>query len=425
MLSTFDFGSVLLVLAAAVGIINDRTLRLPRPVALLLAALGVAGVIIGAAALFGDTQIREHLRSRIVHAHLPQLLLDGFLALLLFAGSLHVDVRDLRRRAWAVFVLATGGVVLATALFAVGIWVVLRLVGEPIPLGWCLVIGAVLAPTDAVAVEGLLARVRLPAALRAIIAGESLFNDGAAVVLFGTALALAAGRRDTVGHGRLALAILVEGGGGAALGAAAGYLATLVIRLTRDDFLRLITSLALVLSIYRGAVALEVSGPVAVVTAGLVFGYRLARAPQEEQWRASLFTFWSLIDDLLNTLLYLFVGFELLAIELSWPALFAILVAVPLALLSRLASVGIPMVVLRLRMPSAGRAVGILTWAGLRGGVSIALALIMPESAYRDQLLAICFGVVVFTVVVQGLLLPRVVTALYGRPQPAPSAAGG
>ena len=189
-MSTFDFGAVVLVLAAVVGVVNDRTLRLPRPVALLLASLAISASIIGTAAVFGHTEMREHLRVRIIHAHLPQILLDGFLALLLFAGSLHVDVRDLRRSAWTVFVLATLGVVLATGLFGVGIWAMLWVVGIPVPLGWCLAIGAVLAPTDAVAVEGLLSRVRLPPGLRAIIAGESLFNDGAAVVLFGAAVAL-------------------------------------------------------------------------------------------------------------------------------------------------------------------------------------------------------------------------------------------
>ena len=200
-MSTFDFGAVVLVLAAVVGVVNDRTLRLPRPVALLLASLAISASIIGTAAIFGLTEIREHSRVRIIHAHLPRLLLDGFLALLLFAGSLHVDATrsappglgrvragDRRRRAGHRTLRGRhlGGVVAGRRF--------------PIPPGWCLAIGAVLAPTDAVAVEGLLSRVRLPPALRAIIAGESLFNDGAAVVLFGTA-PLAAGQR---GHGRLA-----------------------------------------------------------------------------------------------------------------------------------------------------------------------------------------------------------------------------
>ena len=417
-MTTFDIGSLLLVFAALISVTNDRTLRLPRPVALLLGSLLVASLIIGGDAIFGDGVLRERLRERILQAHLPQILLDGFLALLLFAGSLHVDLRALRKRAGTVFVLATAGVVLAAILFAVGIWAVLRLIGEPIPLGWCLVLGAILAPTDAVAVEGLLARLQLPPGLRAIISGESLFNDGAAVVLFGAALALAGGRTDVVGHARLAEAILIEGAGGGVIGAAAGYLTYRVIRFSQDSSLALTISLALALSTYRIAVAFGVSGPIAVVTAGLTLGWALAGNKEGDQWRASLFSFWSMVDDLLNTFLYMLIGLVMLAIDLSWPGLLAIVLAAPLALLARLASVGGPMLLLDLRRPGTARAIGVLTWAGLRGGVSIALALVLPETPYRGLMLAICFGVVIFTVIVQGLLLPRVIAVFYGSTLP-------
>ncbi|PPQ30662.1 hypothetical protein CCS01_18780 [Rhodopila globiformis] len=422
MMSTFDLAAILLLLAAVIGVVNERTLALPRPVALLLGSLLVSSLIIGADTLFGHGAVRASLRDRIVQAQLPHVLLDGFLALLLFAGSLHVDLRRLRQRAWTILVLATVGVVLAALLFAFGLWALLWLVGEPIPLGWCFVLGAILAPTDAVAVEGLLAHIRLPRTLRAIIAGESLFNDGAAVVLFTTALLLVGGRRDVIGHGRLAEAILVEGLGGAAVGAAAGYLTWWVVRVSKDSSLALTISLALALSTYRAAAALGVSGPIAVVTAGLVLAWALGRVAEHDRWRTSLLAFWSMVDDLLNTLLYMLIGFVMLAIDLSWQALLAILLAVPLALLARLASVGGPMLLLDLKVRRTARAVGVLTWAGLRGGVSIALALILPETPWRGLLLAICFGVVIFTVVAQGLLLPRVVIALYGAPQPAPPA---
>jgi CPA1 family monovalent cation:H+ antiporter len=419
-MSAFDFSAVLLILAVGIGIVNERTLRLPRPVALLLGSLIVLMLIASADALFDHT-VREHLRARISHAHLPQILLDGFVALLLFAGGLQVDLHDLRRRAIIVFLLSTVSVFLAAALFGVGIWLALRLIDDPLPLGWCLVAGAILAPTDAVAVEGLLARVRLPPGLHATIAGESLFNDGAAVVLFGAALSLAKGRMDMVGHGRLAEAILYEGVGGALLGAAAGYLGYRIIRLTEDGNLATTISLALAMSTYRGAVAFGVSGPIAVVVAGMVLGSALSRRPSGRQSHAAVFAFWPFVDETLNTLLYLLIGFEVLAIDWSWQDMLAVAVAVPLALVARLLSVGAPLLVLRL--PNPARATGILTWAGLRGGISIALALIVPQSPYRNLLLTICFGVVIFTVVVQGLLLPRVAAALSGAPQSEPEPA--
>jgi monovalent cation:H+ antiporter, CPA1 family len=417
-MSTFDFASLLLILAVAIGIANEHTFRLPRPVALLLGSLLVLSLIVVADAMSGHA-VREHLRERIARAHLPQVLLDGLLALLLFAGSLQVDLRGLRRQALAVLVLATGSVVLAAFLFAAGIWAMLYIIGEPVPPGWCLVIGAVLAPTDAVAVEGFLARVKLPPGLRETITGESLFNDGAAVVVFVAALALVKGRMEMVGHGRLAEAILIEGCGGVMLGMAAGYLGYPVIRLTGDDNLATTISLALALSTYRGAVALDVSGPIAVVVAGMVLGSALSRWSEASDKRRTLLTFWPFIDETLNTLLYLLIGFEVLAINLNWQAMLAVVVAIPLALLARMLSVAIPLMILRVR--HLWRATGIVTWAGLRGGISIALALILPHTPYRNLLLTICFGVVIFSVVVQGLLLPRVAGALAPRSLPEPA----
>jgi CPA1 family monovalent cation:H+ antiporter len=224
-----------------------------------------------------------------------------------------------------------------------------------------------------------------------------------------------------VGHGHLAKAILIEGSGGIALGAAAGYLTCRLVRLTAEHTLALMISLALVLCTYRAAVALEVSGPIAVVTAGIVFTTMLGATPGVARLRDSLSTMWTLVDDLLNTMLYMLIGFVAIAIDMSWKAMLATLLAVPLALLTRFVSVAIPRLILDLRVPNLGRSLFVLTWAGLRGGVSIALALVLPPSPYRDLLLAICFGVVIFTVVVQGLSLPRIVAAFYGK---APAEAG-
>ena len=413
-MTRFDFASLLFVLAALIGVVNERSLRLPRPVALLLGALAASALIIAIDAIFSQSMVRAHLHDRILTARWPKLLLNGVLAALLFAGSLHVDLRALRRRAAPVAVLATIGVIVAAALFAIGIFATLRQIGEPAPLAWCFVLGAILAPTDAVAVEGLLARVTLPAGLREIIGGESLFNDGAAVVLFGAALALVGGDADVLGHGRLAQAMLVETAGGAALGAAAGYGAYRMMRASVDLSLALTISLALVLATYRGALAIDLSGPIAVVCAGLTLAYGLAGAPETDRLRTGLTVFWSQVDGLLNTLLYMLIGFAMLAIDFNWRVLLAMLAAVPLALLARLVSVGGPVLLFYPLAPNLSRAVCVLTWAGLRGGISIALALILPESPWRNLLLTICFGVVIFTVVVQGVTLPAVARRLYG-----------
>src|SRR3954447_205062 len=411
-MSSFDFAAILIVFAALIGVGNELSLRLPRPVALLLASLVLVTVIIGTDMIFG-TAVHERLSLRISNARLPQVLLGGFVALLLFAGSLQFDPHDLRHQVMRVFVLATVSVVLAAVLFGGAVWAALQLIGEPIPLGWCLVIGAILAPTDAVAVEGLLAQAQLPPTLRATIAGESLFNDGAAVVLYATALAFVHGHPEMIGHGQVAKAILIEGGGGVLLGTAAGYSAYRLLSLSGDGNLAMTISLALAISAYRGAVALDISGPIAVVIAGMVLAHAIDRQAYEIPVRSTLSTFWSFVAEILNTLLFLLAGLEVLAIRPSWNVLLAAAVALPLALLARLLSVGAPLLIMGVRHPV--RTSAFLTWAGLRGGLSVALALIVPENPYRNHVVTICFGVVIFSVVVQGLLLPRVAEALFGR----------
>ncbi|MGE0416122.1 MAG: cation:proton antiporter, partial [Acetobacteraceae bacterium] len=345
------------------------------------------------------------------------VLLNGVLALMLFAGSLHVDLKELRARAWPVLILATAGVGLSTLLFGAGMFVLFPWFGIPVPFIWCLVLGAIVAPTDAVVVEGLLRRIPMPQQVRAIISGESLFNDGAAIVFFLAGLAVASGEQDVVGHGRLTLRILMEVAGGGLLGWAAGLVVVILARGLRDRSLELTLSLALALGVYRLGLAFGVSGPIAVVAAGLA--YRNTHWPgkaQADQVAAS----WSTIDDLLNTLLFVLMGFQILAVQPGREVFLALPLIFVISLLSRGISVGATLAVMAIPVREKLRGAATLTWTGLRGGISIALALTLPDTPYREHLLAVSYIVVIMTIVIQGLTVPAVLRAVYRPATPPP-----
>ena len=414
MASSADLVAVLLVLAALVATINHRFIRLPRAIALLLGSLGISAITT-AINPFVAPDLAGWARAVLSAAELPQVLLDIVLGLLLFAASLRVDLTELRREKWIVLILATASVIIATLVFGAGIWAVFRVAGTPVPLGWCMVLGAVLAPTDAVVVDALLRKAPLPSALRTAIAGESLFNDGAGVVLFQIMLRLAEGERGLFFHGQIAMALAIEGIGGGVLGSATAFIAARVMRSVDEPGLRLMISLALVTATYRLANLMSVSGPTAVVACGLVLRMQAPRDAEGRSMLDEVTVFWHVIDELLNALLFVLIGFELFAIDFVRAIFLPVLCALPLALLSRLVGVALPLMVFRGVGASQRRGMAVLTWAGLRGGVSIALALTLPPSPYHGQLLVVCYAVVVASMLVLGLTMPRVIRGLYGR----------
>jgi CPA1 family monovalent cation:H+ antiporter len=285
-----------------------------------------------------------------------------------------------------------------------------------VPLPWCLVLGAILAPTDPIAVTGLLREVGLPEGLLAVITGESLFNDGVAVVVFTVLLGVASADTGST-HPSLIEPVLIflrEAAGGAVLGLIGGYLAFGAMRLVDDYNLELTISLALVTVTYSLADQFGLSGPIAVVVAGVLIGNHATQHAMSETSRTNVTLFWSLIDELLNALLFLLVGLETLTIDTGhlWFGMMA--GGIVLAVLVRFVSAGIPALLLNLRQLNLGRGVAVLTWGGLRGGISVALALSLAKGPYRDPLLQVCYAVVVFTIVVQGLSMPLLVRWLYG-----------
>lgn len=424
-MSTFDVASLLFLFAAAAGFANERIFRLPHSIALLLASLLISLSVVAFAHLAPISWLAQASQHRIERADLPRTLLDGVLALLLFAACWHVDLKGLRRQGILIFVFATVGVIINSVVFAFGFWLVADLVGTPIPPAWCFLLGAILAPTDAVAVDGLLQRIALPAGLRDIIAGESLFNDGTAVVVFLSAVALVSGESGVIGHGRLASALIVDCAGGAAIGAIAGFLARFAIERSRDEIVGLTLSIALALSTYRLAILFDVSGPIAVVVAGLVLVNASPKGQATAAWRQHLGAFWSLIDDLVNTLLFLLMGAEIFTLDLSAFVQVAVLGAIPLAILSRLVSIAVPLALWPVGKGEKARMAATLTWVGLRGAVSIALVLTIPPGPYEPTLAAACYAVVIFTIVIQGLSTPTVLGLLYkSRPSDSGTAEG-
>ena len=312
-LQPVDLLAIALALAALIGCINYLWVKLPPAIGMLLGSLVLSLIIVSSDRLF-HLHAMTGLRAAIDSAHFPRVFLNAVLALLLFAGSLHVDIAELNRRRGMILLLATASVLIATTIFGAGMWLAFSVIGMAVPLIWCVLLGAILAPTDAVVVATLLRQVGLPPSLRAAIVGESLFNDGAGVVLFLFALGVTQGETFHLGHGQILIAMLREIGGGAALGFAGGWLAAALMRRIDDDGLLLLISLALVFGSYRIANLLELSGPIAVVSAGLCLASPSPRFGMTAKTRQVLVGFWKLLDQLMNIMLFLLIGLEILGL---------------------------------------------------------------------------------------------------------------
>ena len=403
--------AAVITLAALFSWLNHRYIRQPASIALLLFSLALSLGVVALGKLGLDP--RGQAQNALGAIELDRVLLDSMLSFLLFAGALHVDLGELERRKWPIAFLASAGVAISAALAGGALWWIFRTVGHPVPFIWCLLFGALISPTDPIAVLGVLKSAQAAKSLQVKMAGEALLNDGFGVVLFVLFLGIAMGGKEAT-FGGVALLFVREVIGGGLFGLVIGYVAYRMLAPINNHKVEILLTLALVMGGYALALALHVSGPIAIVVAGILIGNHARKHAMSENSRERLDEFWELVDEILVAVLFVMIGLELLRLEFHANYAWAAALAIPAVLAARLVSVALARLVPALRADFPPYVIGILTWGGLRGGISVALALSLPPGRHRDAIITVTYVVVLFSILVQGLTLSR----LLRRPAP-------
>ncbi len=407
-----DVIAVIVALTAVMAWVNARFLRLPTTIGVMAIAL-VLSLLLVVLGQLGFTVLAQQERSLLGAIDFNDLLMEGMLALLLFAGALHVDLRRLAEQRWPIAILAVGGTIVSTVLVGFAMWWGLGQIGIGLPLPYCLAFGALISPTDPIAVLGILKSASVPERLEVTIAGESLFNDGVGVVLFALLLGVIL-KGEAPSIGEAATLFVREAFGGVLYGLAIGYVAYRMLKSVNDQHVEVLVTLGLVMGGYALAHALHVSGPLAMVAAGLLIGNEGRRSAMSDQTRSTLDTFWEVIDEILNAVLFVLIGLEVVLIEFPAGWLLAGLFAIAVAQAARLLTVGLPVALLRKRFGLPRGSAIMMTWGGVRGGISVALALALPLGEGRDVVLMLTYCIVVFSILVQGLTIAPLARRVIG-----------
>ena len=408
-MSLFEVFAVLVTLSALFSYVNLRFIRLPTTIGLMLMALLLSLALIFLGEL--QPQLESGARQLLDKIDFSAALLHGMLAFLLFAGSLHVNLSDLYRHKWVIGWLSSLGVLLSTLLVGSLTWLIFNAFGFEISLLYCLLFGALIAPTDPIAVLGILRKANVPKSLEIKIVGESLFNDGVGVVVFLVLFRILLGEHE-ITVGEVAGLFLAETVGGIMFGLAIGIFAYRLLKSVDHYQVEILITLALVAGGYALAERLSISAPIAVVVAGLLLGNHGRMFAMSQKTCEHLDTFWELIDEVLNGILFVLIGLEVLLLDLSQPYAWIVLLAIPCVLVARVIGVWIPVTLFRFFRTFSPGVIRILTWGGLRGGISVALALSLPAGKARDLVLLATYAVVVFSVIVQGLTIERLVRSV-------------
>ena len=413
-MTILQVASLLIVLAGAFGAINYLYLKLPSAIGILVVSLLASFCVLLFDVVAPSYGVADSVRGAVLDIEFSDALLEGMLGLLLFAGALHVKIADLRREWIVVALMATIGIGLSTAVVGFGFsW----LTGMPLLIA--LVFGALISPTDPVAVLGVLREANLQKSLETKIAGESLFNDGVGYVVFLILVGLAFPTGDNHASGFVGAVELfvVEAIGGALLGIILGWLTFRVMRQIDDYSLEVLITLGLAFGGYELAVYLHVSAPIMAVCAGLLIGDVGTKYGMSEETRRYVDGFWRLIDEILNAVLFLMIGVEVFAVAFNFDNITAGIAAIGLALLARLSAVAVPILMLKPFRSFSRGVIPIMTWGGLKGGISVALALSLPEGEWKPLILTSTYIVVIFSIIVQGLTVAKLAERVGREPE--------
>ncbi|MDA3920598.1 MAG: sodium:proton antiporter [Salinisphaera sp.] len=408
-MSLFHAIGLIITLVALFGYLNSRFIGLPDVIGITAIGLlvSVAVAIIGS----HNPAVARWAQQAVAGVDFSKVVFEGMLGMLLFAGSLHVDFSDIRQEKWLILFLATVGVTLSTSLIGAGFYYGAHLLGFGLPLISCLLFGALISPTDPIAVLGILRRVGVAKRLEARIAGESLFNDGTAVVLFLTLLNLATSP-DPVAPTAVALLLVEAVLGGVVMGLVLGALGNYLMKGIDSYPVEILITLAMAIAGYAMADVVHASGPIVVVIMGLMVGNQGKTRSMSDLTQRQLFAFWELIDELLNLLLFGLIGLEVIALSLSFGSLLPGMLAIPIVLVARWVSVGVPITAMRAFHVFIPHSIKIMTWGGLRGGISVALALSLPDLPGHETIVAATYEVVIFSILVQALTMGPLVRRL-------------
>ena len=409
-MNLYDAFTILIVLSALFGYVNYKFLKLPTTIGIMVISLLVSFGIVGLS-IFDSVYLQTTIDA-VTRLDFPSILLRIMLSFMLFAGAIHIDLKVLDKEKIHVIIFSTFGVLLSTVIIGILMFFLLQLFGLNVNIIYCLLFGALISPTDPIAVLGILKNAKIPKSLEMKITGESLFNDGVAVVIFITIYEITKSGLQDLDISNVFVFFLRETGGGIIFGFILGYIGYLMLKSIDNYKVEVMITLAMVMGGYSFAHFIHVSGPLAMVVAGIIIGNRGKQFAMSETTKEYLDKFWELIDDILNAILFIIIGLEILIIKKDLNFVEIGLISIVLVLLSRYLSLGVSILIMKFKRTFPKNTIWVLTWGGLRGGISVALALSLTQTMQRELFVTVTYIVVIFSILVQGLTIKNYVKRL-------------